>query len=91
VHVGSRQGQHEARQTRAAADIPYSTRTQQWGDEGAVDDVTRPESFGFKRPDQSELFNLPREVGGVPARQLDTVSEEVGRVPRLRFDDQCFT
>jgi hypothetical protein len=50
--------------------------------------VPRPQPFRLERTDQAEFLAVLREVGGELPRDVDAVTEQVGRVGGFWFDVQ---
>ncbi|GAA2052563.1 hypothetical protein GCM10009820_10350 [Leifsonia soli] len=82
-HVGSCDREDEPGKAGSAADITHSPRSEEGSNDGAIQDVPRPQAGELERTDKSALFTLVREVLSESTREFNTVTEEGGR--RLRF------
>jgi len=94
LHVGTGNSKDQTRKTGAAADVSRCSRTKKWGDDAAIQNVSRPEARKFEGADEAEFFTATREVCGVLASERDAVTENGDRSRGLKFYcfvSQCFT
>ena len=86
LNVRASDRENQPRESGAAADITDNSRPQQWGDDGAVQNVSRPDTRKLERADQSTLFALVDEICCERASDIESLAEQNGCDRRLGLD-----
>jgi hypothetical protein len=87
VDIRSCDRQDQSGKPGARADIADSSGTKQRRDDGAVQDVSRPQPRELQRPDEPEGFTVRRQIHSERATDLDLLTEQLGSLGRLRLED----
>ncbi len=87
LSIWTRDRQDDPRKAGPAPDVADSTGANQWRQDRAVQDVTRPEAGQFQRTDQPTLFTLRGKVRREASGDIDPIAEKLDRRRWLTLEE----
>lgn len=77
LNIRASDREYQTRESGAATDITDNSGPQKWSDDGAVQDVSRPDTRQLERADQSTLFALVDEICRERASDIKSLAEQI--------------